>query len=84
MAPEWIEDFQAFQVYINKTLGPRPKGYSIDRIENDEGYYPGNLRWATSTEQAHNKRSSKINKVIDAILRECIARPHAERIVDDG
>lgn len=38
-------------------MGPRPsKEYSIDRINNDLGYFPGNCRWATKREQVHNSR----------------------------
>jgi hypothetical protein len=74
MAPEWINDFAAFRDYINEHLGPRPKGHSIDRIENDEGYFPGNLRWATQSQQVHNSRRSRINKAVDTVLREIINR----------
>jgi hypothetical protein len=37
MAPEWADDFAAFRNYVTQNLGPKPKGGSIDRINNDEG-----------------------------------------------
>ena len=54
----WRESFSLFVSYIERTLGPRPKGKSLDRVNNDGDYCPGNLKWSTSSEQAENRRDN--------------------------
>jgi len=55
---EW-HNVENFIKDITKTLGAKPtRKHSLDRMENNKGYYPGNLRWATQKQQMNNTRLS--------------------------
>lgn len=57
ISPEWRNDPQKFADY----MGPRPSiNHTIDRIDNNKGYEPGNLRWADRKTQQRNRRNNVI------------------------
>jgi hypothetical protein len=54
---EWMASYESFLRDMGRR--PHPK-MSIDRIDNDNGYFPGNVRWATWKQQERNKRNNHL------------------------
>jgi hypothetical protein len=52
---EWRASPAAFIAWVDANLGPRPSGMTLDRIDNDGNYEPGNVRWATAAQQQANR-----------------------------
>lgn len=69
MHQEWVNSFDAF----HRDMGDCPTGTTLDRINVDGHYEPGNCRWATRLEQARNTRAN----VIDAAGVKALRAAHA-------
>lgn len=69
---EWRESASAFVRYVS----PRPNGMTIERIDNERGYEPGNIRWATRAEQVRNRRNNIIVQLGEErlVLKDACAR----------
>jgi hypothetical protein len=53
---QWQEDFNNFK----KDIGERPSVlHSVDRVDNNKGYCPHNVKWSTQLEQSHNTRKHR-------------------------
>ncbi len=56
MCDEWREDFLVFL----RDMGACPDGLTLDRLNGDGNYEPGNCRWATRLEQQRNTRRNRM------------------------
>lgn len=70
------ERWRSFENFL-ADMGERPLGTTLDRINNDESYTPGNCRWATPREQARNRRNARLT--FEIAVQVAIARLSGER-----
>lgn len=56
----WRRSYPLFLADVGRRPSP---SHSLNRIENDGNYEPGNVNWATRTEQARNRRSNRIIEI---------------------
>jgi hypothetical protein len=54
--------WEKFENFI-ADMGEKPNGLSLERINNNGNYEPGNCRWATDKEQRRNKRKNRLVEI---------------------
>jgi predicted XRE-type DNA-binding protein len=73
MDPRWIHDFIRFNEDIIESIGLKPSpDHSIDRIDNNLGYFIWNLKWSTSEEQSSNRSKRKLSETDVNEIRKLI------------
>lgn len=66
---------------LEADIGPRKEGFTLDRIDVDGHYEPGNVRWATVQQQNQNRRSCVVNTEIVSNIRRDFSRGHTQTML---
>ena len=60
VCPQWDSSFESFI----SDIGRRPSdSHTLERVDNDKGYSPGNCKWDTRSRQASNRRNTRMIEI---------------------
>jgi len=71
---QWMDDRPSFFDYLISLPGWDDLNLTVDRIDNDKGYEPGNIRFATMLTQNNNRRGSR-NYLANALIQTRLVEP---------
>ena len=78
-APEWLGAGGATRFFLN--MGPCPPGMSLERVNNNLGYFPDNCVWATQAEQNRNRRGTLLDECKVREIRKLLADGVRQRVI---
>lgn len=75
----WRASFAAFLSDVGSRPSPQ---HSLDRRNNNRGYYPDNVRWATKATQGRNRRTTKLSAAAAAEIRSLKGRATQKQLAE--
>lgn len=70
VTPVW----RCFEIFY-RDMGPRPKGRSIERVDNDLGYTKENCKWGTRREQSQNQSTTVRTLIVEDDIEKLVSVP---------
>ncbi len=64
---EWLDSYKPFM----SDMGEQPEGMTLERVDNNQGYFPWNCKWDTQQEQSQNTRRIKLSRDSVQVIRLC-------------
>ena len=81
---EWLNDVSVYYEHVSSLHNANKDGYTLDRIDNNGNYEPGNLRWASQHTQLANQRKRKPSSGFTGVYIKSNKKAYAAWLMKDG